>query len=179
MTEPAPNPPPEPTPEPEPKPDDTPSVENPEALWKSHEKYRHENRSLHKQLTDATAKLEEVHAASLSEQEKAVEEARKEGLAEGRAESRAALTRERINVRAATKLQDPEDAARYLDVDSFDPDKPAEIDKAIDALLKDKPYLGIVNNRGGKIDQGPQGDPAQEQQTGGDWLRSVAGRGQS
>lgn len=79
-------------------------------------------------------------------------EARKEALAEAKAASDARILRAEIKAAAGTKLADPNDAVRLLDLDDFEVDEhgnvdQAEIAKAIDALVKSKPYLAAEGKR--------------------------------
>jgi hypothetical protein len=186
MTTPAPEP--DPTPPEEPTPTDpTPPeeggqggkgnyetlVNDPEALFKSHEKYRHENASLRKRLDAADAEQEKIRQANLSEQEKAIEEAYQRGVEETKGTLGVRLLQQQIIAQATGKLVDPTDAVSMLPLDDLDVDKPDDIDKAIEELVKQKPHLAAGNGQRG-IDQGPQGRPVDADATGADWLRSVA-----
>jgi hypothetical protein len=165
--------PPEAPPEAPPTEPGQPTVDDPDALFRSHEKYRHENIALRKRASTAEAELEKTRKAGLSEAEKAIDEAYQRGVTEERAKLGVQLLQERIITRATGKLVDPTDAVSLLDVSSFDLDKPEEIDTAIADLIKAKPHLGVANGGRG-IDQGPQGRPISPDETGGDWLRQVA-----
>ena len=183
MTEPAPAPAPDPPPDPTPTPPfppeeegGAPEIKDPEALWKSREKYRHENSSLKKQLDEAHANLEKTRKAQMSEHEKALDEAYKRGTAEATENYQRALLSERILRHATGKLADPTDAEALLDTSGIDPNKPEQIDQAIADLLKAKPHLAVTNGRG-RIDQGPQGGRTPEpEQSGSEWLRQIAGQ---
>lgn len=101
-------------------------------------------------LADLEKRLADVDEATKSETEKALEKARKEAGDTARSEERAKSNRRILTaeVRAAAggKLADPADAVRLLDLDEFTVDDDGDIDekaisKAIDDLLKSKPYL--------------------------------------
>ena len=179
--DPAPDPDPVPEPEPTPDPEKVPKIEDPEALWRSHEKYRHEAHGLRRQLDQAQGELEDQKQASMSEHEKALAKAVKEAEERVRDEMGGQILTQAIKAAAASKMNDPADAIHWINPEGLDPDDPEGIDKAIDELLKAKPYLATAPNGGrGRIDQGPQGGRAPEPAvTGDDWLRSVAGRGQT
>lgn len=75
------------------------------------------------------------------------------------AESNARLIRAEVKAAAAGKLADPTDAARYIDLTAIkigangDPDA-KQIKKAIEDLLKERPYLGANGAGGGWGDVG-------------------------
>ena len=150
-------------------------IEDPEALWKSHEKYRHENASLRKRLTEAETLQEEARKASLSDQEKALEEAYQRGVTETNARLGQELLQERVIREATGKLVDPEDAVHMLDLSQLDPSKPEEIEKAIDELVKAKPHLA-AGSGSYTIDQGPRGRMVPAGEDADDWLRKAASR---
>lgn len=107
--------------------------------------------------------LEKLREASKTEDEKALDAARKQAADEARTAALAEVRGERLSTlvqaRATGKLADPGDAERFLDLDDFDPSKPADVDKAIDELVKSKPYLAASSNgsRDNDINQGPRG----------------------
>ncbi|MCA1569763.1 MAG: hypothetical protein LC798_05460 [Chloroflexi bacterium] len=124
-----------------------------------------------KRATDLEARLAQFDEASKTEQEKAIEAARKEAATAATAEAttranRRILTAE-IKAAAGTKLADPADAVRLLDLDSFDVDDDGEVDSnsiasAIEDLLKAKPYLAADARRAvPSVDGGarPNGSP--------------------
>jgi hypothetical protein len=111
------------------------------------------------------AELEKLRGDSKSENEKAVEAARKEASEAATKEAtdkanRRILTAE-VKAAAGTKLADPNDAVRLLDLTEFEVDDDGNVDDkaikdAIDALLKDKPYLAADDGKKfkGGADQG-------------------------
>lgn len=89
------------------------------------------------------------------------------------AEKRAAdavtrIVKAEVKALAGSRLRDPSDAVRLLDLDSFEVDDDGNVEEAavkaaLDALLEAKPYLGIDTGRrraAGDIDQGVRGKPA-------------------
>lgn len=115
---------------------------------------------------DAVKRLAEIEEASKSEQEKAVTAAKAEADKAARAEvteryQRRIVTAE-VKAAAGGKLADPADAVRLLDLAQFDLDENDEVDgkavaKAIDDLLKAKPYLAAKQSKaGGDAGQGPR-----------------------
>jgi hypothetical protein len=140
----------EPTPTPdsaEPDPTPTPPAEDEAAKWKALAR-KHEKEA--KRLQGLESDMEKLREASQTEQEKALADARKEAASTATTEAttkanRRVLTAE-IKAAAGTKLADPADAVRLLDLDSFDIDDDGEVDQkaitaAIQDLLKTKPYL--------------------------------------
>lgn len=108
-------------------------------------------------------RLEELEAASKSEHEKALDSARKEASKEARqqvmSEVNARILKAELRAAAAGKLADPEDAIRLLDLDEFKVTDDGEVDagaisKAIDSLLKEKPYLAGTKKPSGDADGG-------------------------
>jgi hypothetical protein len=139
----------EPTPTPDaPEPDEpTPSAEDDAAKWKALAR-KHEKEA--KRLQGLEAEMESLRKAQQSDADKAVEKARKDAEDAARKDERSKADRRivRAGVRevAATKLNDPGDALVHLDLEDFSVDDDGEVDrkaitKAIDELLKTKPYL--------------------------------------
>lgn len=124
-----------------------------------------------KKLAD---KLAEFENANKSENEKAIENARKEADEAARAEVSGKfeqrLLESNVLVRAAGKLADPHDAVQLIDLDVLKSEagegnevEDKAIDAAIAALVKAKPYLATDAKSGaGSPDGGPRGNrPAQ------------------
>jgi hypothetical protein len=113
---------------------------------------------------DALARLKEFEEKSKSdsekERDKAVREAEERTRKEITGTANARLVKASVRVEAATKLADPEDAVRFLNLDEFSVDDDGEVDgkaiaSAIDALLKQKPYLAAKGKTPkGDVDQG-------------------------
>jgi type IV secretory pathway VirB10-like protein len=102
-------------------------------------------------LKAAQAALEKVRRDSMSESERAIATAREEAKAEVLASVTARLVGAEVRAVAAGKLADPSDAMRYLDASTLvdvqgEPDANA-IASAIDALVKDRPYLAPAPER--------------------------------
>lgn len=118
-----------------------------------------------KRKSDAEA--EKARVAALTEQEQALEAARKEGYEKATSEQRGLLLRTQV-LAAATGAQfaDPEDAVRYLDLDALTDE--ASVKAAVTELAKTKAYLLKAPGRP-PIEQGPQSG-RQQSASGGDWL---------
>jgi hypothetical protein len=108
-------------------------------------------------LKARAAKADELEAANATETEKAIAKATKDAtdavtkVERDKANQR--IVRAEIKALAGTKLQDPNDAVRLLDLTSFTVDDDGNVDEdavkaAIDELLKTKPYLAA--DGGGK-----------------------------
>lgn len=103
----------------------------------------------------AQEEAEKARLESLSEQERAVEEARKAGYEAALAEQREVIVRTQV-VAAATlaNFADPDDALRYLDVESLTDD--AAVKKAVAKLAEDKAYLLKPTLGTPPLEQGPR-----------------------
>jgi hypothetical protein len=102
--------------------------------------------------------LEDLKAAGATDQEKALAAARKEAgdaaTAEAVGKANARILSSEIKAAAGTKLADPNDAVRLLDLTEFEVDADGNVDDkkiaaAIDQLLKDKPYLAATAGKKG------------------------------
>lgn len=112
----------------------------------------------------AKAELDKLRAASMSEQEKAVAEARAEGRAEAAKSANERLLRAEVRSLAAPILADPDDAVHLLDLSGYEPDESGEYDRKaiqsdLNALVKNKPYLGTQPGSGSG-EGGPRGRPS-------------------
>lgn len=146
-----------------------------------------EAQSITKERDALAAKLAEFEESTKSEQEKQLDKARKEALAQGKSESDAAWATRvvKTDVRAAAreKFADPSDALAFLDLSQIKVDDDGNTDDkaitaALDALLKDKPHLGKLQQKSstGSADQGARGTGTTSQDMN-DLLRSkIAGR---
>lgn len=108
----------------------------------------------------AKDELDKLRAATMSDSEKAIAEAKAEGRKEALSEANARLVRAEIKSAAAGKLADPQDAAHFLgDLNRFVDDKgdirEKDITTAIDELVKSKPYL---SRKSGSADGGQRGN---------------------
>ena len=114
----------------------------------------------------ASRELAALRESTASESEKAILKAREEGKNEALKTANERLLKAEIKAAAAGKLADPTDAVRLLDADDFTDDTgevdPKKLNKAIDGLLKDKPYLaGKGLKPAGDGGNGPRGgDPS-------------------
>jgi hypothetical protein len=81
----------------------------------------------------------------LDEQERAVEQARREERDKLETEHRSDRVRSSVLLAAATKLRDPQDAVRYLDLEELGKHDDGELEKAaaraVDELLDKREYL--------------------------------------
>lgn len=132
-----------------------------------------------KSAKDATAELEKLRKESMTDQEKAVAEARAEGRKEALATATDRLLRAEIKA-AGSKLADPGDAVAHLrdagDLGRFLSDD-GEVDtkaisSAIDDLVKAKPYLAATAKPGALPGGGAK--PSSNGQSMDDWLRGEA-----
>jgi hypothetical protein len=106
---------------------------------------RKARRDAERTAREATAELDRIRQANLTDQEKAVDAARREGESVG---ARRILEAE-IRAAAAGKLANPALAARLLDLDELMPTDGADVDgeriaKAIEDLVIAEPYLAAT-----------------------------------
>lgn len=152
-----------------------------EAGKRAIEAERTARRAAEKRLNDLEKELTKIREGSMSEQEKAVEQARREARTEASKAFNVRLLQAEVRAVAAGKLADPEDAIRFLDLDQFDVDDDGKTDtkaitKALDELVKAKPYLAASATRPtGDADQGARGTSGGSSMN--DLLRQAAGRG--
>lgn len=141
-------------------------------------KWRELSRKNEADLRKAQAELEKVRKANETDSEKAVREAEERGRQAALASVTTRLVSSEIRVAASPKLRDPADAEALLgDVSRF-ADKDGNVDaaaigKAIDDLLKSKPYLG--KNATGSLEGG--GRKTSSGFSFNDEIRGLAGRG--
>lgn len=124
------------------------------------EKWKAMARKHEREAKKAQAELERVQQSSMSEQEKAIAEARSAARAEAFTEAQRDRLRDKVELAAASKLADPSDAPMLIgDLDRFivsgEIDTRA-ISAAIDDLIKTKPYLG-KSPGSGSGEGGPRG----------------------
>lgn len=110
------------------------------------EKWKSLSRKMEREKKQAQRELEELRKQSMSEQEKAVADARAEGRAEALKTANERLLKAEVRALAAGVLADPNDAIHLLDLSGYDPDDDGDFDrKAIKAdlqkLVAAKPYL--------------------------------------
>lgn len=154
-------------------------VEDPRAVLELNDKYRRENKGLRDRLKEAQAELEELRKAAMSEQERAIEEAKIVAVSEVESKYQAKLLEMSVRAAATGVLADPEDAWRLIDFEDVDPDDTKTITEAIAGLIEAKPYLAAATAQRQRpsIDQGPQGSPPPPVDGGNAWFRQqVRGR---
>lgn len=137
-----------------------------------------------RKLRKAEADLEKREREGLTEQERAVAEAEIRGRQAAEAEHGRRLLEAQLRAAGAGKLQDPGDAIRYLDVAALLEDEAdeRELEKAIEKLVEEKPYLAVANGAGdgkrvGVQSQGARTAPGGTKSTDADgstWLRKAA-----
>lgn len=111
------------------------------------------------------AKVEEIEAASKSEMERAVDAARKEGESAATQRANARLVSAEARALAAqAQFRDAGDAVRFLDLSDIEVAEDGSVDTAslnrqLEALAKDKPYLLAEEKPtrpSGDVGQGPR-----------------------
>lgn len=124
---------------------------------------RAERKKAERRAKDLDAELAKLREASMSEQEKAVEAARREAREEAFKSVNQRLVAAEVRAAAGGRLADPEDAVRFLDLDQFPISDGGDVDtraiiSAVDGLVKQKPYLAAGATRpAGDADQGARG----------------------
>lgn len=123
-----------------------------EAGKKAIETERKARQKAERDLKAMQKQLDDLQAASLSEQERAVKEAEDRGRTEALGSANARILRAEVKALAGGKLADPEDAVRLLDLTEFDVSDDGTVDtkaisSAIDELVKQKPYLSPNGQR--------------------------------
>ncbi len=130
----------------------------------------------------AASALDKARTAQMSEQERAVEAAKREGRAEAVTIANARILKAEVKAAAAGKLADPADAVQFLDLGDFAVSDDGDVDtkaisKAIDSLIVAKPYLGANAPKQTAVPAGARGSET----LGGDdmnsRIRRAAGRG--
>lgn len=172
----------DPTPEPEtpetPEPDPDARVEE---ARREAAKHRRDLRAAQQENDRLRAEAERRRVESESEQERAIREAVESKEQELRQEFSAERLHNRLRIRAAQKLRDPEDAVLHLG-GQLDPDADdSAIDAALDELLQQRDYLAAPNGapspEPGLVAQGGRSTPPGASTREGkpdDWIRSRA-----
>lgn len=119
---------------------------------------RNARKAAEKTAREAQAALDKLKTEVGSDQDKAVAKARAEGKAEALTTATERLVKSEIKVAAAGKFANPNDAVRLLDhgefvTDDGDVDE-KKLEKAIDKLLKDSPYLAAGGGKRGDFEAG-------------------------
>ena len=146
-------------------------------------KHRRDLRAAQQANDELRAEAERRRVESESEQERAIREAVETKEAELRQEFAAERLHNRLRIRAAQKLRDPEDAVLHLGGTLAPDADDAAIDEALVELLKQRDYLaapnGAVVAEAGLVTQGARSGvaPGQTAAEPDDWIRSRARRG--
>ena len=129
-------------------------------------------KTLRSQVKDIEAATEKQRLESLSDQERAIEEAKAAARAEVEAEYRATLVKAQAEAAAvAAGFADPADIGGFLDLSGLNTE--AEVKAAVAALAEAKPYLlKSAPKPAQPIGQGPKA-PANPTASPSDWLRSA------
>lgn len=144
-------------------PPDTPSTPPPAAASEPEgddlAKWKALSRKNEKEAKAARAELERLQAASMSDQEKAVAQARAEGREEASKDFNRKLWHAEVRAQASGLLADPSDAVHLLDLEQFDMNAEPNgksIKSALEQLVQSKPYLSAQPG-GGAGEGGPRG----------------------
>jgi hypothetical protein len=131
---------------------------------------RRESIGRRRRIGELEGELSTLREQGMGEQERAVEQARREEREKLEAEHRSERVRASLLLAASTKLRDPQDAVRYVDLDALAEHEDGQLDRAagraIDELLEQKDYLAA-----GSDDDATSGarspGPRQRQPAGG------------
>lgn len=131
---------------------------------KALEAERNARREAERKLKARDGELEKLRTAALSDQERAVEEARQAGRAEATAAANAKLVEAEAIAKGARRLKDAElapallgDLGRYVDEDgNIDGER---IAADLDELVADKPYLKLESSAPATGDDKSDGKP--------------------
>lgn len=139
-----------------------PDLEDAGTLREQLTELRQGDRQARKRIRDLEAELTTIRASSMTEQERAISEATATARAEADAEWRDRYLTLRIERLAATRLADPSDAVRLLDLADLEHDTgDATINQMLEALVTAKPYLAASSRAPAPpvLDRGPSGAP--------------------
>lgn len=126
-------------------------------------KWKELSRKNEREAKRLRSELEKAQQASMSEQEKAVAQAKAAGFTEGQSAATVRLRRAEVRAAASGLLADPDDAVHLLDLEKYLPNDDGDFDRKvmeadITALVKAKPYLGAMPGNGSG-EGGPRGKP--------------------
>jgi hypothetical protein len=150
-------------------------------------RYRREARAAQQATDELRAQLERIRVEHESAQDKAIREAVEQAEQRKDAEYAGERLHNRLRVRAANRLRDPEDAVLHLG-GTLPPDADDKtVDDALEQLIKDRDYLAnpsLILPAGGNGDslvtQGPRSTApgrAVRESTPDEWIRSRARHG--
>jgi hypothetical protein len=128
----------------------------------------------------AQAELEAAREASLSETERAIAQAARDARTAAYTEFNSRLVKAEARAIATGRLADPSDVAAFIDLSTIEVDEDGTVDtkaisKAIDDLIKTKPYLA-AQRVGGDVDGGARGKPSAVTGDMNSLIRQAAGR---
>lgn len=151
-----------------------------ERLGGGHDGLRADLVAERRQRHAAEKELEQLRAQHMTESDKAIAAAKADGRKEALEVANDRLLRAEVKAAAGGKLADPGDATRMLDLSEFSVDDDGSVDtkalsKAIDDLIKDKPYLAAARPQGG-FDGGARQSPPSPDGDMSNLIRRVAGR---
>jgi hypothetical protein len=182
---------------PEPAPDEVGAVDPPAPeeggdregeLRRETIRYRREARAAQQATDELRAQLERIRVEHESGQDKAIREAVEQAEARKDAEYAGERLHNRLRVRAAGRLRDPEDAVLHLGGSLPADADDRTLDEALEQLIKDRDYLANpslimpVTNGDSLVTQGPRSTApgrAVRESTPDDWIRSRARHGRS
>lgn len=146
---------------------------------KALEAERKARRAAERAAKAATAEIEKIKEAQLDETERALVQARREAREEALAEVNSRVVKAEVKAVATGKLNDPADALTFLDLSDFEVSEDGTVDtkaiaKAIDELVKTKPYLA-AQRVGGDVDGGARGKPTTSSGDMNSLIRRAAG----
>lgn len=124
--------------------------------------------------------LEEIRKANMTDSERKLEEVRAEERKNALSLVNDRIIKAEVRAVAGAKLADPMDAVRLLDLSKFEVDQDGNVDagkigKAVDELLKAKPYLG-TNKSPGRLPGANGGSSPTGGNNMNDLIRSAIGR---
>lgn len=163
----------------EPDPDEEEDEDLGEAGKAALAKERGARRAAEKEAKATKAQLAKLQAGAMSEQEKAVAEAKEAGKAEVLSVANERLVRAAVKSAATGKLANPSLAPKLLDLSDFEVDDDGDVDeKAIDAaiakLVKENPELANGVRKPGAL-PGSKGGQSNAAQSMNDLIRERAG----
>jgi len=127
-----------------------------------------ENKGLKSRLSSFEAQVEEDRKASMTDHEKALEEARLAGFQEATDSQRVEVLQAKVVAAAAAAgYADPADAPGLLGKGLSELGDDKAINSAVESLAEKKPYLLAAREKPPEFEQGQQG----KTRTDGDWLR--------
>lgn len=128
-------------------------------------KARQEAKDAKAAIQKMQADLEILKNGGETPEQKATREQRESAETAATAKANERILKAELKAAAAGKLNDPQDAIRFLDLSEFEVNSDGDIDSnalstAIADLIKEKPYLAAATARfQGGADGGPKGNP--------------------